>query len=306
MKKYALIALLSVVPMVQAEPKITPQFKPVQLKEFTTMELKVMPDAGTQLIFPFKLDNPELQPALKIRLTNSNGFEVPHTPEDIERYLVDQNTITILGKVNDQAPGAKYLGNLFINIGGYNISIGLRTTLNVNEHVSNIVFQISDKERDHLVENLVVRRTKELERSYQEKLKGIDNIAMEKSLSYVAAITGMGNKTTRFKEEGEIKLDDTRLEVFVDKVMNYENTFAVMVFELRNNSSQTLQFNNIDIVSIEGDIEKTISGSSKCVDDLTKGEKAVCRFATLDMEFPKAKKLRLKVNTNKGEGAFEW
>src|SRR5690606_3901227 len=94
--------------------ELRPEFRGVDLKENTMLNLEVMPDAGTQLVFPFELDNPDLLPTLKIRLTNPNGFSVPTEPSQVEALLKGQNTITIEGKANPNDPGAVYLGNLFI------------------------------------------------------------------------------------------------------------------------------------------------------------------------------------------------
>src|SRR5690606_37676766 len=149
--------------------ELTPTFKEVELKEFTSLQLQILPDAGTQLIFPFLLDNPDLLPSLKVQLTNANGFLVPTEQKDIEVLLKGQNTLSIMGKANPEAPGAIYLGNLFISIGGYNLSIGLRTTFDITEHVSNIIFRVDEQAREHMVESAVKRKTKTLDEEYKEK-----------------------------------------------------------------------------------------------------------------------------------------
>ncbi|MCP3671500.1 MAG: hypothetical protein GY814_13935 [Gammaproteobacteria bacterium] len=147
-----LMLLLSV--HVWASGELKPQFERVELKENTVLQLAILPDAGTQLIFPFELNNPDLVPPLKIRLTNTDGFEVPTAPKDIEIYFQGQNTISILGKPSKDKDAGKQMhrGFLFINVGGYNLSIALHTTYNMKEHVSNIVFDITDAERVHMVE----------------------------------------------------------------------------------------------------------------------------------------------------------
>ena len=84
-------AFIAAISMDSHSVSIKPRFVNVDLEEFTTLELKVLPHAGTQLVFPFLLDNPELKPALKMSLSSDNGFDVPTDPEQIESLVYGQN-----------------------------------------------------------------------------------------------------------------------------------------------------------------------------------------------------------------------
>lgn len=289
-----------------AGPKITPQFKHVELKEFTSMQLSILPDAGTQLIFPFELDNPDLTPTLKIRLTNKNGFDVPTDGESIKALLKGQNTISILGVPNANNPGAEYVSNLFINIGGYNLSIALKTTYDTTEHVSNIIFNVDDKTREHMIESAVKRKTKELEKEHKEKLAKIDQEAKKQSLKHIAVMARQSPSSTNYKESENIIIDKNRIQLFADKLTEF-GEYKVLLFEVANKSSGDFTIENLSLIAKkEGDIEEKINGSFNCESRLNADSTNYCSFSTLSHTIKEALRLELKISTDRGQGAMSW
>ena len=291
---------------VWASQILKPAFKTVTLKEFTTLSLSVMPDAGTQLIFPFQLDNPELSPPLKIRLTNKNGFSVPSTDDELKNLIVGQNTITILGLVNPTSTKSIYASNLFIKVGGYNLSIALKTTLRPKEHVSNIVFKLKDTDRNHMVESLVKRRTKELEKQYKDKLSNIDDRAKDQSLIHIAAIAREKKKTQRFKDEAKVMIDGSNIVIYIDKFESYGREYGVLLFELENHSSKNFDINNVEIYAIDSQSEIPVKGAFKCRGDLDADSEVKCSFATRNTRLATIKKLRFILTTDRGRGEISW
>jgi hypothetical protein len=308
MKKLAVFIFVMVSQWTIADdlPNLRTQFKTVELKEFTNMELFILPDAGTQLIFPFKLDNPELEPTLKIQLTNANGFEVPTSAEDLRALVLGQNTISIIGRVNEAAPTAKYLGNLFINIGGYNISIVLKTTFDPNQHVSNITFVQSKEETNHMVENLVKRRTQSLDAEYKRKVESLDSNAKERSLVHIANVVRINPSTTRFKEEGDIFIDKARVSTYIDKLLSYDDKYEVLLFELNNRSDRDIDVSDVDIYSLEKNGESKIAGDFSCDKKLVADSKSLCSFVSAKTTMKTADKLKLVLTTNRGSGEMKW
>lgn len=287
-------------------PTLNPVFKRVQLKEFTSLKLDLFPDAGTQLIFPFKLDNQELTPSFKIRLTNANGFDVPTDSQQIKALLTGQNTITIIGKVNSTVPSAKYVSNLFINIGGYNLSISLKTTHNPKKHLSNIIFDLDKKERIHLIEKQVKSRTTALEKNYNKKLIAVDSIAKSKSLSHVAALSLIEPSSTRFKESGKVSIDKSEIEVYIDKLLTYENDYQILLFEIDNQSNTNIHIEGMDITMNLNEEKEMIRGSHHCNSKLKADTVIKCAFATTSKTIEKSGKLNLSLRTNIGHGEFSW
>lgn len=289
---------------VTASPVIEPSFTKVKLKEFTPMQLEVMPDAGTQLIFPFELDNPDLRPALKMRLTNANGFYVPVSDSDIKNLIQGKNTITIIGKTNPQ--NATHLGNLFINIGGYNLSIALRTTYEPDKHKSNIIFEIDDKERTHMVENMVRERTKYYEEQL-EKIKDANEKSMDdSSLIHLAKIARITPKNKRFKEEGSINIGGNRIVMFADSVLSYGDLYHSFLFEMENKSSKDFLINGIDIVVKKDGGEHALLGSLECDNRLESGQNKECVFTTSKPLIKNNDEMKMIVKTDRGVGEFSW
>ena len=102
-----------------AQALAQPKDARVTLTEFTRLSLDVVPDLGTQLVFPFVLDG-TLEPALEINNTNQVGFEAAHTP--------GQNTILVTVKTpQGGGPVPDYRGLLFVTVGGYHLTLELRT-----------------------------------------------------------------------------------------------------------------------------------------------------------------------------------
>lgn len=300
----ALCALLSF--NLMAAPTLKPTFKKVKLTEFTELQLEILPDAGTQLIFPFVLDNPDLTPELKVRLTNSDGFQVEDEGSEMLELLKGQNTISIIGKFSDD-PGAIHLGNLFITIGGYNLSIALKTTYDTTRHVSNVIFDIDDSTRTHLIDAAIKRRTDELEKVYKERMAALDQQAQADALSHVAIMATAHPDTTNYKEDGDIELDKERVVVYADKLVNYDNKYFVLLFELDNKSRGDITLDAVDLYSLGSDgKDQHIAGSFNCQKRLNADSNSKCSFATQSKEVGSAPKLRLDLKTSRGQGSFVW
>ncbi|MCG8313819.1 MAG: hypothetical protein MI976_11430 [Pseudomonadales bacterium] len=284
---------------------LTPQFKHVKLQEFTSLTLDVLPDAGTQLIFPFLLDNPDLSPGLKIRLTNDDGFDVPHDAKEIEALLIGQNTISIIGKPS-QNGNDTYLGNLFVSIGGYNLSIALRTTYDVRKHISNIVLNISDDERSLLIENIIDKKKKQLEKSYQDKLAEIDRIASQESLKHVASMALEEPDYNSFKIDEDIEINDTRINLYIDSILSYGDKYQVLLFEIENRSSKDITLNSINLGALYKGGSNHIVGSIKCPEVLKADSTNKCSYASTDTSMSQANELKIEINTDRGVGVFIW
>ena len=285
---------------------LTPQFKRVELKENTILSLSILPDAGTQLIFPFELDNPDLRPNLKIRLTNGNGFTVPSSTEEIKVLLKGQNTITIEGKANQNAPDSIYLGNLFITIGGYNLSIGLKTTFLTTEHVSNIIFDVDGSTREHMIESAVRRKTETLDKLYREKMAKLDSTAKEMSLSHVSIMAKKTPTKDNYKDEGRIKIDNKSITIFADKLVQYGNEYFILIFDIENKTSSDFTINSLNIFSKDGGNEAIIKGAFACNPRLNANTTLNCSFSSLSSRLRDAKRLKLQVSTDRGSGEFIW
>ena len=306
MKSFISILLLFIAHTALAAPSLEPQYKPIELKEFTSISLDILPGGGTQLIFPFLLDNPELTPSLKIRLTNQDGFDVPVSSADFENLIVGQNTISIIGSSKAGNNDSIFLSNLFISIGGYHISIALRTTHHTKRHISNIVFKLADEERNYLVEQAVKQRTKQLEDNYKKNITTLDNQAAEKSLKHISAMVLEDRDETKFKSEGDIDLGDSSIVVYINKLYSYGDKYQILLFDLENHTNGDFKIDDIALASIGKDLRNNLSGHIECPAILKSDTINKCSFATTDNSIRTAKELNISINSDRGKGEYRW
>lgn len=290
-----------------ASSSLQPRYQEVELQPFTSLELAILPDVGTQLIFPFLLDNPELQPGLKIRLTNSDDFEVPHDAQAIKTLLAGQNTLTIMANADPDHEGAIYRGTLFISLGGYHITMALKTTFDITEHTSNIIFTLTDEDRDYLVEQQAKHQTTLLEQQQHEAKQQMEALATQKSLAYIATMALHKPKKTYYREEQTIDMDGHRVVVYIDRLEDYGGKYAILVFDLENKSAVDFSALSIDVMSINDRTERAVMGAYDCSAPTLRADKTLhCGFATTDRTIDKATRLKLIVNTDRGQGSMVW
>lgn len=285
-------------------PKLTTKFQNVVLKEFTTLTLNVMPHVGTQLIFPFMLDDPLLNPQLKIDLTNRAGFSVPASNKGNESILINQNTITIIGNPTEQAN----LGTLFVNIGGYNMSIALRTVFKSSEISPSVIFDISKDDREHLITHTVDRYKAALKKEHDKAMADVDNRARDMALAYVGEVALAYPKTVKYVWEEKITVDQGRLIFFADKMLHFEN-FSVLSFEVENPNGHDIRIDSIEITGYtdkKDEVGNTIRGKALCPEKILRGEVVKCSFTTTAPLAKNANVFSISIATDIGTGIAKW
>lgn len=285
-------------------PKLMTDFKHVELKEFTNLTLNIMPHVGTQLIFPFMLDDPLLTPQIKIDLTNKTGFTVPASERSNETILVNQNTITIVGNPTDNPQ----LGTLFVNIGGYNISIALRSVFSSSEISPSVIFDISENERNHLITHTVERYKKALKAEHDLAMARVDEQARNMALAFVGEVSLSYPRVKKFVSETKIQLDEGRMIFFADRMNQYDN-FSVLAFEIDNPNNHDLRVDNIEFKGFEDkkdDIGKAIRGKFLCPEIIKRGVVAKCSFTTTSPLMQSANRLEISITTDIGTGIATW
>lgn len=284
------------------------RFKPVILKEFTTMKLKIMPDSGTQLIFPFELDNEDLTPRLKLRLTNDSGFWIPSSGDELS-VLQGQNTLTILGLSGAYIDGQdlpEYLGNLFISIGGYNISIALKTTYNPKDVVSNIVFKLSDDDLTQMVEHQVKRRVVKLEQQYKDKSNALDRIAQKEALKHLAVMALAEPEVVSFKVDGNVEIGSDRIVINADELTIYDDTYFAITFDIENYSNVDYKVKEYRLKVISDVMETQVIGKFNCLKSIRGDAVLRCAFISMNPILKEAQNFKLEIETDRGTGVFQW
>lgn len=277
-----------------------PRSKHVKLVEFTKLTLSIVPDYGTLLVFPFVLDD-GMEPVLQLHNTNKVAFTVEHAE--------GQYTVLVTANVPQQGgPLPDYRGLLYITVGGYNVAVELRSTNVVAKNYSDVIFNLSKKEREYLISEAVKRRTVALEKSYQDKLDNLDRLAEEKALQVVGQLVRDKPSSKNVKSDVDATLShNVVLNVFADEWSLF-NSFAILSFEVENKSPSAVNINDVHLMAISEDGQKNIfSTSSYECDGKLMGDALVhCSLSVLDTNVVNADELRLVLKTDRGEATLSW
>ena len=189
----------------------------IEMEEQTQFELKVVPHLGTRLIFPFLLDDINLKPPLNYKLTNTLDFTVTY---DLD-VLAGQNVFLITCSENAGA-----IGKLYMSIAGYNLSINLNISPHLQDHVSDIFFDLGDGERNFLIAMETERIRQQLTDLYKKRYER--NKARDTAHEDLGVIILRGARHRNIKRlyrGGKGKF--TTADIFMDKFIYRSPVYAL-------------------------------------------------------------------------------
>ena len=136
--------------------------KTVKLEPLTKLELHLVPDLGTRFVFPFKLDEQSETIPFTLKATNPL-FQTKREPGR-NYFVVSLPPEGLQPNANGLYP--TYIGNLILNAGGFNITVLLKSTNNIKEHVSDVVFEYGKAEKQKLIDDVLADAIEALEKRY--------------------------------------------------------------------------------------------------------------------------------------------
>lgn len=270
----------------------------------TSMELFLAPNLSTRLIFPFILDSEDLSPSLKYSVTPDTVFKVSKS-EDIEGknvLLIQYSESPEDIQENIAANNGKYyphLGQLFLSIGKYNLSVSLVSTLKLDNHKRNIVFDLSNSDETLLIDHKVDAIRESLNADYDTKVAGLKETAREMSMEVIAELLSERPKIHNIQTEE--RSDDRTISLYVGKLSVY-NDYTSVEIELSNNTSQQKDLGNLFMTADSGDIE----GIDTCQDFLDPKETIKCIFLTKITDLHNSKKVITKITVDNKDQVFKW
>ncbi len=239
-----LILFLSINVSVASNLSISPKLKKVELEQFTSLNVELVPDLGTRFIFPFVLDESDDFIPFTLDITNPLFISTRHA---------GRNSFTI--EIDPPEEGGQlptYLGNMFVSVGGYNLSIVLSTTNSLKRHVSDYVFELSDKAREDLIQEAIVKRTKSLEESYQQKLSEIDDKASIIALRKIGNLALSDPDEDPIKEESTLELDTgEKVILYLSEVLIYGKKYKLFTYEVTNDTTEDLKVVDAVLLTID-------------------------------------------------------
>lgn len=292
--RVAALLLIAVVGAAHAEPRI----KHVMLEKHTVLTLAMAPDLGTRFVFPFALDEQDEYVPFTLAITNP-AFE--------QRREEGRNSFVVTIKPSkDRSP---VISDLFLTVAGYEITVELRTTTDLTQHYTDIVFELGEGVRETLIQQGIRQRTKALEKDYETKLQGIEALAEQKALARVGALALSSPSSKSVKEDATLRMaNGDKLTLSVDKIETY-GPYALVVWELYNASrSQEIVVQDARLFAVDPKTkqEHAIDGANELPPRVTTRQTVRGVTTVLATQIPKDNYLKFAVNTDKGVVNAQW
>ncbi len=236
---------------------IKPKIQPIELKPYTTFNVQLAPDLGTRFTFPFVLDKQDDYVPFTLDGTNPIFKTTRHD---------GRNFFTV--EIDPPEEGGKiptYLGNLFVTVGGYNLTIVLSSTNKLKDHISDYVFKLSSEAREDIIQEAIMKRTEKLEADYKEKLAALNRKTSVVSLEQVGALALTSPSSENIKEEKTLRLKTgEEVNVYVSEVITYGNRFHIFKYYVKNDTANDLLVSDGAILTIDstGIIQKLTSSNT--------------------------------------------
>lgn len=289
----ALCSFLFAINTAYAEPRA----KSVELHKRTTLTVYVVPDLGTRFSFPFILDEQDSYVPFTLNITN---------PAFVNGREKGRNYFVITAPVRSEG---SMLGNVFVSVAGYEISVELRTTNDLSKHYSDIVFTLTNEAREELIQQSIAQRTAALEQEYKKKFEELDATAEQKAIARVGRLAIKKPDTKRIKEESRLKLPNgDSIVLYVDQVVNYD-PYAIYLFNVEADSgSKGLTILDAKLFSVDADTKQVrpIESAKDVPTRVQPNQEVQGAITVLGSALNPNNLLRLQVVTDKGMVEAQW
>lgn len=293
MRFLILIVALLAASQAMAEPRA----KTVELHKRTNITVFVPPDLGARFSFPFILDEQDSYVPFTMDITNS--LFIPAREKG-------RNYFVITPKVGSPSG---MLGNVFITVAGFEITVELRTTNDLAKHYSDIVFELTQEAREQLIQQKIAQRTKALEQEYATKFAALDEIAEKKAVALVGRLAITEPRTRSIKEEAVLKMPSgDKALLYVDQAVEY-STYSIYLFDLEADSgSKGMSILDARLFGVDAATKEQhpIDGFKTVPERVQPGNIGKGSLTVQTSSLVPGEILRLQVVTDKGVLEAEW
>lgn len=293
-------ALMLLLLVFSATVSAAPRVKSVTLEQHTALVVYIPPSSlGVRFIFPFVLDEHDDYVPYSSQITNG-VFEYKREPK--------RNSFVVTVPKVLPTDSTEYIGNLFVTVAGFEITVELRTSHDLALHYSDIDFQLGTADRENLIQKGIEQRTAALEADYKKKIADMDKQADLKSIARVGVLALMKPSTTRIKEETKLTLTNgDTVTLYVDESINY-GVYTSFVFEIDTNGKNGLSIIDAKLFAMnpESKTARPIESARDIPPRLIAGEAARGVLTTLDQSLNPKEMLKLQVLTDKGTLEASW
>lgn len=300
MVRFCCLILLCLPLLVFADAK--PRTKTVTLGEFTKLTLDIVPDLGTRFVFPFVLDEESDYVPFTSKITNPVFVS---TREKGRHFFV----ITLPSpKEGGKMP--HYLGNLFVNVAGYNITILLRSTNKTSQHYTDVVFELGDRDRQRLIQDSVEKQMAVVKAEYLQKEKDLDKRAHAIALRQLGKLVLDGGDTDRVAEDKEFELSDGSQAILeVNKLHKYDG-FRIFSYEFAYDGVSDKPLNILDVQLFgrkkQDEVDELIPSVYSMSRRLASGDSTKGYITTDFPDLNVYQSFQIAVSTNRGNLVMNW
>ncbi len=221
-----LLATLLLLSTLSPAASADPRQRHIILTDYTTLTADIVPGLGTRFIFPFVLDKQDRDIPFTLVITNPAVF-VSHRDPGRNSFVVT---------TPENLRSGHYYGFLYVTVAGYEISIELRTTSDRAHDASDVIFELSRKPRENLIQQAVARRTRDLETTYRQRLAEVDHRIDERAIARIGTLALHPPKYRRIEEEERRNLKDgDDVVLYVNKSLSF-GPYTVIAFDVHNGS----------------------------------------------------------------------
>ncbi len=290
---FALLAFIFTVNAASAEPRV----RTVELHKRTTLVAYVVPDLGVRFSFPFILDEQDSYVPFTMNITN---------PAFVKEREKGRNYFVITAPTKAEG---QMLGNVFVTVAGYEISIELRTTNDLTKHFSDIDFTQTPEAREELIQQSIAQRTAALEQEYKKRFEELDATAEQKAIALVGRLATKSPDTRSIKEESRLKLPSgDSVVLYVDKVVNYD-PYSIFLFSIEADSgSKGLTILDAKLFTIDEETKQArpVDAAKNIQARVQPSQEAQGEITALGSALNPKNLMRLQVVTDKGTVEAQW
>lgn len=289
----ALLSLLVTVTPATAEP----HDRPVDLHKRTKVVAYVVPDLGVRFTFPFILD--EQDSYVPFTLTGTNPLFVSKRDTGRNYFVV----------IPDKNSPDGMLGDFFITVAGYEITIEMHTTRDLSKQATDVVFQMTPEAREELIQQSIRQRTAALEQEYKKKFEDLDNAAEKKAIAHVGRLATKKPETSNIKEESRLKLPSgDSVVLYVESVVNYD-PYSIYLFYIEADSgSKGLNIMDAKLFSVDSETKqvKPLDAFKDVPQRIQPSQEVQGSISVLGSALNPKDLLRLQIVTDKGTVEAQW
>lgn len=297
MRFLPLLALLSL--LLAATPAAAdPKSKHVELHKRTTVVAYCPPDLGVRFTFPFILD--EQDSYVPFTLNGTNPLLVVAKREPGRNYFV---------VIPDGKSPVGMLGNFFITVAGYEITIEMHITNDLTKHSSDVVFDMTADAREELIQQSIRQRTAALEAEYKQKFEALDATAEQKAIAHVGRMATRKPGTRSIKEESRLKLPSgDSVILYVESVVDYD-PYSIYLFTIEADSgSKGLNIIDAKLFSVDAETKQSrpVDSFKEVPQRVQPNQEVQGSVTVLGSALNPKNLLRLQIVTDKGIVEAQW